>query len=116
MLSKITLLHSSSICWTIIGATTHKLPLVCNCRANYELTVEIIVLGQCLANAARQNDALPTTPTITQRNWPNDCLLQCISICVKDHRRRNSRKGKRCVGSELSGMLQLTDYSLKFWT
>ena len=62
MLSKMTLLHSSSICWTIIGATTHKPPLVCNCRANYELTVEIIVLGQCLANAARQNDALPTTP------------------------------------------------------
>ena len=43
-------------------------------------TVETLVLDQCWANKpARQNDVLPTTPTITQR-WPNDRLLSWISV------------------------------------
>ena len=70
------------------------------------------MFGQC---QHANNDAMATIPTITQR-WLTDCLLQCTGICVKDRLRINSRKGKRCVGSELSGMLQLTDYLLKFWT
>ena len=55
MLKKITLLQSASMCWTILGPTIRKPPMMRCCSVNlgHTLPVETLVLNQCWTNVSK---------------------------------------------------------------
>ena len=86
------------MCLANISPTTKNPPMVRNCRANNSTsTVETLGLVQWWAYQHANNNALPTTHTITQSR-PNDCLLSGLfdSFLVYFYWNVNIQHERRC--------------------